>query len=559
MNSINHFRKLQAQYMPRRVFGSHINNLRLIKKLMRRQNEEPRTDKKSVFKNQIPSHLKQYPHLYFKPTDIINVEMRVKGDLKIDDLTKKIKVKKALYRIPTDIKDVKTPIHDAVDFKQMTGNEILLNLSNSEFLRTSELINGLYELSLRMNLKVNNDVKDYDILNHPYISKALNATYKYMFQYQLRHLIVLSLAFHKFGLKSSDMWNKLEVAFDKLLHKLKAKQIVFLLDLFNKDSVRGSKEFYSKLFTILPIHVEVLSIVEICQVIQVYRDQNLKNDRLLKYFIYPRIEKKMPLISLKNYVLTLNMLAELGYEEDKVFWHDHILPTMLNFSFTYEEVNKLWEVLLKVKVNCPSIDLAKYVLIIENLIKQFNVLKEKGQDISGISLVVDEQYRMGMPQPEGMTGAKIREAEKRLKHQPSLKGLLDVTKEEKGDLETSFTNILNIKDWGRVRYEMDLAEAKKARETRQEDAEAKKKILAEKKEIRKKEEEEKKAKEESLAIKKSDKKSASPVVVETETAEGAKETEDKKEEVKEVKKDEGKKDRSKSTEKSGKQPQRGKK
>ena len=41
------------------------------------------------------------------------------------------------------------PIHDFMNFKDMTSNEILLNLDNVENLAPSELVGGLIELSNR--------------------------------------------------------------------------------------------------------------------------------------------------------------------------------------------------------------------------------------------------------------------------------------------------------------------------------------------------------------------------------------------------------------------------
>jgi hypothetical protein len=167
--------------MPKRVLGGGINKIALVKRLLKEQQAGGRTDKRLVYKSQIPKHNKHYPNFTFKPSDIINVETRFKSRIEIPDLSTRIKLVKSVHKVPNDFEDVKEPIHDAIDFKQMTGNEIILNLSNSEFLRKAELINGLYELSLRMGLKANTEVRDYDIIGHPYIGKALQEAKKRMF------------------------------------------------------------------------------------------------------------------------------------------------------------------------------------------------------------------------------------------------------------------------------------------------------------------------------------------------------------------------------------------
>jgi hypothetical protein len=71
------------------------------------------------------------------------------------------------YRGATRIKEQRTPIKDIVDFKQMGGNEILLNLDNSENLMTSEIVNGLIELQKR-------DKKNqFDFTKNPFAMKAV--------------------------------------------------------------------------------------------------------------------------------------------------------------------------------------------------------------------------------------------------------------------------------------------------------------------------------------------------------------------------------------------------
>jgi hypothetical protein len=60
-----------------------------------------------------------------------------------------------------------TPIHDFLNFKLMTSNEILLNLENHPNLANSELIGGLIELT-------NRDRKqEFDWNNHPITASCL--------------------------------------------------------------------------------------------------------------------------------------------------------------------------------------------------------------------------------------------------------------------------------------------------------------------------------------------------------------------------------------------------
>lgn len=60
-----------------------------------------------------------------------------------------MRIKVNRRRIPIRVDNQPIPIKDYINFKNMSGNEIILNLDNCENLRNGELISGLYELSKR--------------------------------------------------------------------------------------------------------------------------------------------------------------------------------------------------------------------------------------------------------------------------------------------------------------------------------------------------------------------------------------------------------------------------
>jgi hypothetical protein len=60
-----------------------------------------------------------------------------------------------------------TPLNDFMNFKRMSGNEILLNLDNYENFTSSEMVSGLIELGKR-------DAKmEHDWNNHPITFRCL--------------------------------------------------------------------------------------------------------------------------------------------------------------------------------------------------------------------------------------------------------------------------------------------------------------------------------------------------------------------------------------------------
>ena len=78
---------------------------------------------------------------------------------KIEAGALKVTIRKT--KSPPKIKASPIPLHDFMNFKKMTSNEILLNLDNSDNLRNSELVGGLIELANR------DKNKEHDWNSHP--------------------------------------------------------------------------------------------------------------------------------------------------------------------------------------------------------------------------------------------------------------------------------------------------------------------------------------------------------------------------------------------------------
>ena len=66
-----------------------------------------------------------------------------------DSKSKPIKVEMKKSNKRAKYQNMPVPRHDFINFKKMSGNEILLNLDNYENMRNSEIVGGLYELGKR--------------------------------------------------------------------------------------------------------------------------------------------------------------------------------------------------------------------------------------------------------------------------------------------------------------------------------------------------------------------------------------------------------------------------
>lgn len=77
----------------------------------------------------------------------------------------RVKMSKIKSRVRVDKQPI--PLHDFINFKNMSGNEIILNLDNCENLRNGELISGLYELAKR------DSKQEHDWNSHPVTAKCI--------------------------------------------------------------------------------------------------------------------------------------------------------------------------------------------------------------------------------------------------------------------------------------------------------------------------------------------------------------------------------------------------
>lgn len=207
----------------------------------------------------------------------------------------------------------------------------------------------------------------------------------------------------------------------------------------------------------------MINVLEICH------DNNLNAERLINYFIFPKIEKGVHKYSFENYLHLLKVLAKMKYQEDPIFWSDYIMPCMFNFELNFSEAKRLWESYLNVKINCPSLELAKYFILIEDILKKFEILTTKSQDIDSITLKIDKDYSLIPKKVEdSISNMKIKRLQSRISEKEGKENILrdlgvggsggEVTT---NSVMNSLNKILEIKDWKKAKYEFNQNELKK--------------------------------------------------------------------------------------------------
>jgi len=126
---------------------------------------------------------------------------------------------------------------DYIDFRRMTGNEVLLNLENSEYLNEQELASGLFELSQRKA------PEGYDWNEHPWVQKIVGIIKKKAPQFNQMTMSTISYACHKLDLKDELLWRGLEKECDKLLHRMKPRGFAAVFIAFMSDQAHSTQQF----------------------------------------------------------------------------------------------------------------------------------------------------------------------------------------------------------------------------------------------------------------------------------------------------------------------------
>jgi hypothetical protein len=279
--------------------------------------------------------------------------------------------------------------HDFINFKMMSGNEILLNLENSEFLRNSELVNALIELSKRK------DQRKHDWEIHPYTKLAFDEVKKRSGQFEPKHVSQLCHAMKRLNYNNNDFWDKMVVQVSKVIHKFSGNELADFMDLYSPDveddldddsiyldkeimkkqmRERADGEFLQRIVTIFPQYVKNLDLNRLIKVCEVCVKQNLGDDRLYSNFLFFYIEKKIASVKIPQYLKILKVLGDKRYTEDIIFWNNFIFPWIYTKPRNQSEAQHLWEALIALKVKCPELSCEIPINYIESLLKKFELI-----------------------------------------------------------------------------------------------------------------------------------------------------------------------------------------
>ena len=271
----------------------------------------------------------------------------------------------------------------------MTGNELVLNLENAEFLRDGELVNSLIELSKRKN----QDQHDWEV--HPYTKLALDEIIKRVPGFSGKYLSQTASALNKLNVNNLDYWKAIEKQTDIIAHTLDAKSIGNLFDVFvpkpsddldddvvyldkeiekDQKSKRCGDRVLNEMIKVMFLEIKNMSSEHLLRVLEGCSQRNLGDKRLYKEYLYFYIERKVKNFSLDQYIRVLKVLGDRRYTEDVIFWTDFVFPRIYKDEMNQSEAKLVWEALLALKVKCPELNMDVPMDYIESLLKKFELL-----------------------------------------------------------------------------------------------------------------------------------------------------------------------------------------
>lgn len=279
-----------------------------------------------------------------------------------------------------------TPMHDYLDFKMMTGNEILINLQHCSYMTTGEVLNCLLALHKR-------DRKlEYPWEQHPWFKDAIIKYSSKIFRTSHKHVLMGIQMADKFKLEDERLWRNSARRMCMFLHKFKAGQLAQILDIYSRKKEQDdlSMDYYTKqkerawpgfierIVSILPLHIPQMTNAQVVRTFEILVERNIGSDRLFEQYIYLSIEKNVFKYSPELYVRTVRALADKCYYEDPVFWQEYMLK-YLNHDrngnpgirqFSSSDAKMVWEALAFLKFKVPQVDLKDYVSYVEDQLKE---------------------------------------------------------------------------------------------------------------------------------------------------------------------------------------------
>lgn len=237
-----------------------------------------------------------------------------------------------------------TPTHDFINFKAMTGNEVLLNLENFEHLRPSELCSALIELSKREGSESNHTQKplqspfsnpplllDIDWNTHEWTKGTVDHIVKMLPTYTPSVVGYLVVAFDRLKITDEKLWASLVVSVEKTLHKFSTKAFAFAYRVFLENTSTCSEEFRQKFVQLLPVHLHAMTPTMMTSCFEITHTRGYLNEYLFEQHFHVLFWRRNVWFGADNLVKILNIYLKINFVVTIIIT---IATFIINSSFT---------------------------------------------------------------------------------------------------------------------------------------------------------------------------------------------------------------------------------
>lgn len=248
-----------------------------------------------------------------------------KFDWRQEDLTFPLSVPlkhRVMYRPSKDkITPLPTSTSDILNFKRMTGNEILLNLRNAAHFRDQEVVEAFRNLYLQPN------IKEHDWNNHELFQNLVQRVTKHISEFSASDIAELIRYFDRLDLKDEKFWKGVAARFTAIHPSLKGRHFAaFFVNLMKRPETDEALKL--ELAKLLPRELWRFNPKETAEAFKLIVDHDMLSEHLWHNHFHLIFWRKSLWLGLPNFALIIRYMVKIDYLQELAWWNENFLPAI---------------------------------------------------------------------------------------------------------------------------------------------------------------------------------------------------------------------------------------
>lgn len=173
--------------------------------------------------------------------------------------------------------------HDFIDFRTLTGNEVLYNLQNAQHFRPYEYSNAFLALGTKKGAPVG-----YEWEKNAFVQTALAEGKRKIPQFTCKVLTSLAHAWGRLGIKDPELWALLETHILRQFVTIEPRGLARSMVAFSK--VQGCEHFWTKVLDMLPVYLQKFHHSDAIRVIESLANKPELPAELYAQWLFPQIK-----------------------------------------------------------------------------------------------------------------------------------------------------------------------------------------------------------------------------------------------------------------------------